>query len=284
MSSNGCENDPSDSKYTVDLLDCLPDVEKATLMMLLDHLKLVASYRDVNKMTCQNLAVCFGPVLLSQRQETSTHNNRVFTDSEELASALDFKKHIEVLHYLLQLWPVGLLSLKQIYCLFLVQRLTIKESANNLFPEHKSSLNYLRRKKERPYLLNLSGTDSSRVLRPRQTRLDSPLSNRYAGDWSSCGENYFLNMKENLNDVDYDDVPSEDRENGENCSKMYEPEIMIEQPTPTSKECAFQTYLTMQAIESRDRKVNLKDLQESIDTLIGNLERELNKNKLNMSV
>lgn len=73
--------------------------------MLLDHLKLVASYHEVNKMTCQNLAVCFGPVLLSQRQETSNHNNRVFTDSEELASALDFKKHIEVLHYLLQLWP-----------------------------------------------------------------------------------------------------------------------------------------------------------------------------------
>lgn len=73
--------------------------------MLLDHLKLVASYHDVNKMTCQNLAVCFGPVLLSQRQETSTHNNRVFTDSKELATALDFKKHIEVLHYLLQLWP-----------------------------------------------------------------------------------------------------------------------------------------------------------------------------------
>lgn len=73
--------------------------------MLLDHLKLVASYHEVNRMTCQNLAVCFGPVLLSQRQETANHNNRVFTDSEELASALDFKKHIEVLHYLLQLWP-----------------------------------------------------------------------------------------------------------------------------------------------------------------------------------
>nr|XP_005542908.1 PREDICTED: rho GTPase-activating protein SYDE2 isoform X2 [Macaca fascicularis] len=105
MSSNGCENDPSDSKYTVDLLDCLPEIEKATLKMLLDHLKLVASYHEVNKMTCQNLAVCFGPVLLSQKQEPSSHNNRVFTDSEELASALDFKKHIEVLHYLLQLWP-----------------------------------------------------------------------------------------------------------------------------------------------------------------------------------
>ncbi|XP_049735607.1 rho GTPase-activating protein SYDE2 isoform X2 [Elephas maximus indicus] len=105
MSLNGCENTPGDSKYAVDLLDCLPDVEKATLKMLLDHLKLVASYHEVNKMTCQNLAVCFGPVLLNQRQETSTYNNRIFTDSEELASALDFKKHIEVLHYLLQLWP-----------------------------------------------------------------------------------------------------------------------------------------------------------------------------------
>ncbi|XP_070448851.1 rho GTPase-activating protein SYDE2 isoform X3 [Equus przewalskii] len=268
MSSSGCENDLSDSKYTVDLLDRLPDVEKASLTMLLDHLKLVASYYEVNKMTCQNLAVCFGPVLLSQRQETSTHNNRVFTDSEELASALDFKKHIEVLHYLLQLWPV--------------QRLTVKESTDNLFPEQKSSLNYMRQKKERPYLLNLSGTESSRVLRPRQTRLDSPLSNRYAGDWSSCGENYFLNTKEHLNDVDYDDVPSED---GENCSKMYGPGIVIEQPSPVSKECTLQTYLTMQTVESTaDRKANLKDLQESIDTLIGNLERELNKNKLNMSV
>ncbi|MEQ2263935.1 Rho GTPase-activating protein syde2 [Xenotaenia resolanae] len=76
-----------------------------TLRKLLDHLKLVASHQEMNKMTCQNLAVCFGPVLLSQRQEASCHTNRVFIDSEELASALHFKKHIEVLHYLLQLWP-----------------------------------------------------------------------------------------------------------------------------------------------------------------------------------
>lgn len=79
--------------------------QQMTLRRLLDHLKLVASYHEVNKMTCQNLAVCFGPVLLSQRQEASCHTNRVFIDSEELASALHFKKHIEVLHYLLQLWP-----------------------------------------------------------------------------------------------------------------------------------------------------------------------------------
>ncbi|KAM6219033.1 rho GTPase-activating protein SYDE2 [Rhynchocyon petersi] len=270
MSFSGCENEPSDSKYTVDLLECLPDVEKATLKMLLDHLKLVASYHEVNKMTCQNLAVCFGPVLLSQRQETYTYN-RVFSDSEELASALDFKKHIEVLHYLLQLWPV--------------QRLPVKESTDSLSPEQQFSLNYLRRKKERPCALNLSSIETVSVLRSRQARLDSPLSNRYAGDWSSCGESYFLNTKEDINDVDYDDVPSEDRENGDNYGKMDGADIVVEQPIPVSKECAFQTYFTVQTIQSTvDQKVNLKDLQESIDTLIGNLERELNKNKLNMSV
>ncbi|NXS66707.1 SYDE2 protein, partial [Pandion haliaetus] len=270
MTANGCENDPSDSEHTAALLDCLPDVEKATLKMLLDHLKLVASYHEVNKMTCQNLAVCFGPVLLSQRQETTNHNNRVFTDSEELASALDFKKHIEVLHYLLQLWPV--------------HHLPAKEPAHlNAFPEHPSSLNYLRPKRQRPQMLNLSGTEMSGVLRPRPAGLDSPSSNRYAGDWSSCGENY-LNPKDCLSEADYDDVPSEDTESGDDSSKAEELDAPVRYPQPIPREHTFQSYLTMQAIDSVvDHRANLKDLQESIDTLIGNLERELNKNKLNMS-
>ncbi|XP_005050344.1 PREDICTED: rho GTPase-activating protein SYDE2 [Ficedula albicollis] len=265
MTANGCENDPSDSEHTAALLDCLPDVEKATLKMLLDHLKLVASYHEVNKMTCQNLAVCFGPVLLSQRQETTNHNNRVFTDSEELASALDFKKHIEVLHYLLQLWPV--------------HHSPAKEPAHlNVFPEHSSSLNYLRPKRQRPQMLNLSGTEMSGVLRPRPAGLDSPSSNRYAGDWSSCGENYFLAPRECLGEADYDDVPSEDTESGDDSSKAEE----LEAPGPA--EHPLGSYLTVPAMDSAvDHRAHLKDLQESIDTLIGNLERELNKNKLNMS-
>ncbi|NXP05896.1 SYDE2 protein, partial [Thinocorus orbignyianus] len=271
MTASGCENDLSDSEHTAALLDCLPDVEKATLKMLLDHLKLVASYHEVNKMTCQNLAVCFGPVLLSQRQETTNHNNRVFTDSEELASALDFKKHIEVLHYLLQLWPV--------------HHLPAKEPAHlNAFHEHPSSLNYLRPKRQRPQMLNLSGTEMSGVLRPRPAGLDSPSSNRYAGDWSSCGENYFLNPKDCPSEADYDDVPSEDTESGDDSGKAEEPDASIRHPQPIPREDTFQSYLTMQAIDSAaDHRANLKDLQESIDTLIGNLERELNKNKLNMS-
>ncbi|XP_039341912.1 rho GTPase-activating protein SYDE2 isoform X6 [Mauremys reevesii] len=271
MTASGCENDPSDSEHTVALLDCLPDVQKATLKMLLDHLKLVASYHEVNKMTCQNLAVCFGPVLLSQRQETSNHNNRVFTDSEELACALDFKKHIEVLHYLLQLWPVQCSAAKE-------------STYSNVFPGNQSSLNYLRPKKQQPQMLDLSSTEMSGVRRPRPARLDSPSSNRYAGDWSSCGENYFLDPKETLNEADYDDVPSEDTESGEDCSKVDGPDRLIEHAKSRSKEHTFQTYLTMQTIDSAvDHRVNLKDLQESIDTLIGNLERELNKNKLNIT-
>ncbi|XP_029474672.1 rho GTPase-activating protein SYDE2 [Rhinatrema bivittatum] len=271
MTANGCENDVRAVEFTVGLLDCLPEVEKATLKMLLDHLKLVASYHAVNKMTCQNLAVCFGPVLLSQRQETSSHNKRVFTDSEELASALDFKKHIEVLHYLLQLWPV--------------QNSASKESIHrHVSSELQSSLNYLRRKKQRPQILNLSNAELSGVLRPRQARLDSPSSNRYAGDWSSCGGNYFLHTEESMNEADYDDVPSEDTESGEDCNKVDGPDNSIENSKPIAKDHSFKAYMKMQAIDSTvEHRVNLKDLQESIDTLIGNLERELNKNKLNIS-
>ncbi|NWI36699.1 SYDE2 protein, partial [Picathartes gymnocephalus] len=271
MTANGCENDPSDSDHTAALLDCLPDVEKATLKMLLDHLKLVASYHAVNKMTCQNLAVCFGPVLLSQRQETTNHNNRVFTDSEELASALDFKKHIEVLHYLLQLWPV--------------HHSPAKEPAPlNAFPEHSSSLNYLRPKRQRPHMLNLSGTEMSGVLRPRPAGLDSPSSNRYAGDWSSCGENYFLNPRDCLGEADYDDVPSEGTESGDDSSKAEELDTPARHLQPSPGGHPLGSYLTVQAMDpAADHRAHLKDLQESIDTLIGNLERELNKNKLNMS-
>ncbi|XP_033927961.1 rho GTPase-activating protein SYDE1 [Melopsittacus undulatus] len=84
----------------VTLLECLPDVEKATLTRLLDHLSLVASHHDLNRMTAQNLAVCFGPVLLTPSRGTAGSSH-----SQDVASAVDFKRHIEVLHYLLQAWP-----------------------------------------------------------------------------------------------------------------------------------------------------------------------------------
>ncbi|KAF7662161.1 hypothetical protein LDENG_00244850 [Lucifuga dentata] len=345
MGAAGCENDLADSEHTVSLLDLLPDVERVTLRNLLDHLKLVASYQEVNKMTCQNLAVCFGPVLLSQRQEASCHTNRVFIDSEELASALHFKKHIEVLHYLLQLWPVvdphGQPS--------------SQVPANSLVPAASDLLSVppIRRRKERPQVLNLTDAEMAGVLRPKLGRLDSP-SNRYAGDWSGCGETYFppeMLQPFSKEEADYDDVPSEDTEaTEEGQEKPEEPENKgqereLKVTTPTSdpaeqeqpqreelveeeekegdeekeeeeevekqgdsdgsgnsqlleeevrvcehilpprlpKEHTYQAYMKIQDISPvLSNRVNLRDLQESIDTLIGNLERELNKNKLNV--
>ncbi|XP_045905899.1 rho GTPase-activating protein SYDE2 isoform X2 [Micropterus dolomieu] len=337
MGAAGCENEQADSEYTVSLLDNLPEVERMTLRRLLDHLKLVASYQEVNKMTCQNLAVCFGPVLLSQRQDASCHTNRVFIDSEELASALHFKKHIEVLHYLLQLWPVvdpyGQSSSQP-------PAASLALASSDLL-----SVPPLRRRKERPQVLNLTEAEMAGVLRPKPGRLDSP-SNRYAGDWSGCGESYFpceILLPPSKEEADYDDVPSEDTEAAEEgqekpehaeedeghkvtspASDPAEPEqphreVVVKEeekelekeenqvesdssgsgqpledreekrvcdhilPPRLPKEHTYQAYMKIQDISPvLSNRVNLRDLQESIDTLIGNLERELNKNKLNV--
>lgn len=205
----------------------------------------------------------------------------------------------------------------------------------------------LRRRKERPQFLNLSEAEMAGVLRPKPGRLDSP-SNRYAGDWSGCGESYFpseLLLPPSKEEADYDDVPSEDteaveeahekdaaeeddqerdtsptsdphveedpqreefvkkEENGEeeeeekesesdssNNTPAFEEEEEAEEkvfnhilPARLPKEHAYQAYMKIQDISPvLSNRVNLRDLQESIDTLIGNLERELNKNKLNV--
>uniref|UniRef100_A0A8C4TDK1 Rho GTPase-activating protein SYDE1 n=1 Tax=Erpetoichthys calabaricus TaxID=27687 RepID=A0A8C4TDK1_ERPCA len=147
LRSNSSMRDPQRSAQTVQLLNCLPDPEKATLTMLLDHLSLVASYSDANRMTSQNLAVCFGPVLLTPGQEPGV---RSFAHCEEIASAVDFKRHIEALHYMLQLWP---------------------------------------RKCPSPYLpFFCRGPPAFPfapvVSRRGKGRIESPPCNRYAGDWS----------------------------------------------------------------------------------------------------
>ncbi|EHH29741.1 hypothetical protein EGK_10239, partial [Macaca mulatta] len=94
---------PPTTEGTRGLLSCLPDVERATLTLLLDHLRLVSSFHAYNRMTPQNLAVCFGPVLLPARQAPTRPRAR--SSGPGLTSAVDFKRHIEVLHYLLQSWP-----------------------------------------------------------------------------------------------------------------------------------------------------------------------------------
>ncbi|KAI4878012.1 hypothetical protein NFI96_007936 [Prochilodus magdalenae] len=198
----------------------------------------------------------------------------------------------------------------------------------------------VRRRKERPQVLNLTDADLAGVLRPRPGRLDSP-SNRYAGDWSGCRETYL--QRSCQEDADYDDVPSEDpsaagpeddrteagggaceqdpvevdesaeraedtqaemekedesdeEQTEESVSRPQQQEdveepvlkpwgdqILMERDEHRPEEHTYQAYMKIQEISPvLSNRVNLRNLQESIDTLIGNLERELNKTKLNV--
>lgn len=62
------------------------------------------------------------------------------------------------------------------------------------------------------------------------------------------------------------------------CDRM-----LVERGEHRVKEHTYQAFMKIQEISPvLSNRVNLRDLQESIDALIGNLERELNKNKLNV--
>jgi len=86
--NGGSVNERSDPNETLDraetllnhiqLLTTMSHAEKATLYALMNHLKKVAIHNSLNKMNCQNLAVCFGPVLLGPTN-TSVGNFSVFT-------------------------------------------------------------------------------------------------------------------------------------------------------------------------------------------------------------
>ncbi|KAL7302156.1 hypothetical protein TKK_0005379 [Trichogramma kaykai] len=84
-------DDPQgNAKLMFSILDCLPTVNKCTLIYLLDHLAMVIS--QCNKMSPGSLAVCFGPVLMLH--------------SDDTGAPLDFTQPIAVLKYLLEIWPV----------------------------------------------------------------------------------------------------------------------------------------------------------------------------------
>uniref|UniRef100_A0A672FRW1 Rho GTPase-activating protein SYDE1 n=1 Tax=Salarias fasciatus TaxID=181472 RepID=A0A672FRW1_SALFA len=185
--------DPQLAQRTVGLLSCLPPPERATLSLLLDHLSLVASFSSLNRMTHQNLAVCFGPVLLTPGARGA---GKVFGQGEEMASAVDFKRHIEALHYLLQLWPG--------------ENADASPPPSPTPPHHPLG-------PRRP-VMRLSQRSEQEVVVSRRgrggpARLDSPPPiNRYAGDWSVCGGGLL-----GSGEGDYDEVAasSEDEEEQE---------------------------------------------------------------------
>ncbi|XP_075731935.1 rho GTPase activating protein at 100F [Rhipicephalus microplus] len=87
-------DDPDgNAKLMFSILDCLPKVNRCTALFLLDHLKLVSSRSDRNKMTSRALAECFGPVCVC-------HAETGFPVS-------DLRRPIEVFAYLLDIWPLN---------------------------------------------------------------------------------------------------------------------------------------------------------------------------------
>lgn len=76
-----------------ELMQKLPYSNRATLIYIMDHLRRVSAECETNKMTNQNLAVCFGPTLMSSPLAT-----------EEM---LNFKKQVDALEFLLNIWPVN---------------------------------------------------------------------------------------------------------------------------------------------------------------------------------
>ncbi|RZC40854.1 rho GTPase-activating protein 100F, partial [Asbolus verrucosus] len=93
-------DDPEgNAKLMFSILDCLPRINRATLIFLMDHLALVVSASDRNKMSAQNLATALAPPLMLQSSDTLTPT--ATTKSFEL----DYHQPINVLKYLLQIWP-----------------------------------------------------------------------------------------------------------------------------------------------------------------------------------
>ncbi|XP_057664821.1 rho GTPase-activating protein 100F isoform X4 [Diorhabda carinulata] len=93
-------DDPEgNAKLMFSILDCLPRINRATLIFLMDHLALVVSSSDRNKMSAQNLATALAPPLILQTSDSVTPTTTAKPHE------IDYQQPISVLKYLLQIWP-----------------------------------------------------------------------------------------------------------------------------------------------------------------------------------
>lgn len=72
-------------------------------MFLMDHLALVVSASDRNKMSAQNLATALAPPLMLHSSIDSVLGGSAIKSS---STELDYTQPISVLKYLLQIWPI----------------------------------------------------------------------------------------------------------------------------------------------------------------------------------
>ncbi|EDW81604.2 uncharacterized protein Dwil_GK12160, isoform B [Drosophila willistoni] len=109
-------DDPEgNAKLMLSILDCLPRANRATLVFLLDHLSLVVSNSERNKMSAQALATVMGPPLM------------LHSASAQPGADIDHAQPIAVLKYLLQIWPQPQTQHQQ-----LAQHMTTAGSMSNM--------------------------------------------------------------------------------------------------------------------------------------------------------
>eukprot|EP00066_Takifugu_rubripes_P029181 XP_011618447.1 PREDICTED: rho GTPase-activating protein SYDE1 isoform X2 [Takifugu rubripes] len=257
--------DPELAQRTVELLSCLPPPERATLSLLLDHLSLVASFSSFNRMTHQNLAVCFGPVLLTPTQEAWRAAGGLRGTAqrpslgEEFSSAVDFKRHIEALHYLLQLWPVP----------------THRASADDTISPRVAQTFDTPDQQQDLTLLPEEEAVVSRRSRGGTARLESPPPiNRYAGDWSVCGPDLLLGQE-----ADYDEVAGSESDGGSRDEEHVEEEEEEEEDKlkPETWPSGERVGLYVEELLDFDAPFNCRLSLKDFDTLIHDLDRELAK-------
>ncbi|XP_029383572.1 rho GTPase-activating protein SYDE1 [Echeneis naucrates] len=270
MNLRAPHSSPATAQCAVDLLSCLPPPERATLSLLLDHLSLVASFSSSNRMTHQNLAVCFGPVLLTPTQQAwrgdgggkaTRGGGRVLGHSGEIASAVDFKRHIEALHFLLQQWPVPMHQIPA------DDQIHASPPPSSVVTHNPLSLQQQRQHCVLRLALPQSPEEEvvvSRRGRGGLARLESPPPiNRYAGDWSICGQDLLPGQ-----DADYDEVAGSESDRGSGDEDEEQKKMWASGGSGT---------LYVDDLMGFDAPFNCRLSLKDFDTLIHDLDRELAK-------
>ncbi|XP_074598323.1 rho GTPase activating protein at 100F isoform X2 [Brevipalpus obovatus] len=80
---------PGKAKLMFSILECLPKINRSTVLYLMDHIKFVESHHKRNKMNAHNLAISFGPIFTCHSESNS------------------FQKPIEVFKNLIDVWPLN---------------------------------------------------------------------------------------------------------------------------------------------------------------------------------
>lgn len=162
---------------------------------------------------------------------------------EEITSAMDFKRHIEALHYLLQLWPgetreeltfnavvaVEISSALTVAALCLYSSsvpthripgdVQISMLLSSVTPETLTS-NPLGQNWHPVLRMTLPQNKEEEAVVSRRgrgglARLESPPPiNRYAGDWSTCGRALLSGQE-----ADYDEVAGSESDGGKHTCK-----------------------------------------------------------------